>query len=236
MQRHGKVYGFTIAIWEFGNTVQSLAWKISNHYNIDPALRPMMRAFLDRKVPAAVAWILFYLGGSRTHGFARSGFKWSMCHFWSNFEIADLDWFRGNEYEEFFNIIDKDGGIYYERVRAANLAMPGFPASADVPQWGDASIHSLAVGLFLKPEQVHYFGDNIGYRHDVFMCCPADAPTGCKCDCRSKTDATVPSHDCLNAYKRAVRWSLEPPTAISRPDSSAVRAANLSRDETHPNW
>ena len=121
MQRHGKVYGFTIAIWEFGNTVKSLAWKISDHYNIDPALRPMMHAFLDRKVPASLAWILYNFGGSRSYGFERGGFKWSMCHFWSNFEIADLDWFRSKEYEDFFRILDEDGGIYYERVSASTL-------------------------------------------------------------------------------------------------------------------
>lgn len=82
-----------------------------------------MHAFIDRKVSPFLAWILFYFGGSGAYGFARSGFKWSMCHFWSNFEIADLDWFRGKEYQEFFDLIDKDGGIYYERVRALCLAL-----------------------------------------------------------------------------------------------------------------
>jgi hypothetical protein len=46
--------------------------------------------------------------------------------------------------------LDKRGGFFYER-------------------WGDAPVHSLAVGMFLKEEELHYFGD-IGYRHIVKTC------------------------------------------------------------------
>jgi len=42
-------------------------------------------------------------------------------------------------------------------------------------QWGDAPIHSLAAGLLLSREQVHYFRD-IGYRHTTIQHCPANAP------------------------------------------------------------
>lgn len=39
-----------------------------------------------------------------------------MCHFWSNFEIARLDFFRSKEYEDFFQMMDKSGGFWTERV------------------------------------------------------------------------------------------------------------------------
>ena len=39
-----------------------------------------------------------------------------MCHFWSNFEIARLDFFRSKEYEDFFNMMDHSGGFWAERV------------------------------------------------------------------------------------------------------------------------
>lgn len=33
---------------------------------------------------------------------------------WSNFEIADMDFWRGEAYTEFFDYLDKHGGFYYE--------------------------------------------------------------------------------------------------------------------------
>lgn len=85
-----------------------------------------------------------------------NGETYNMCHFWSNFEIARLDFFRSKEYQDYFETLDKSGGFWEER-------------------WGDAPVHSLAAGLFLSPEQVHYFRD-IGYRHTTIQHCPANAP------------------------------------------------------------
>jgi alpha 1,2-mannosyltransferase len=33
---------------------------------------------------------------------------------WSNFEIADLDFWRGEAYTAFFEYLDSHGGFYYE--------------------------------------------------------------------------------------------------------------------------
>jgi hypothetical protein len=33
---------------------------------------------------------------------------------WSNFEIADMDFWRGEAYQEFFNYLERKGGFYYE--------------------------------------------------------------------------------------------------------------------------
>lgn len=85
-----------------------------------------------------------------------NGETYNMCHFWSNFEIARLDFFRSDEYKAYFEALDRTGGFWNER-------------------WGDAPVHSLAAGLFLAPEQVHYFRD-IGYRHTTIQHCPANAP------------------------------------------------------------
>ena len=35
---------------------------------------------------------------------------------WSNFEIADMDFFRSPEYQAFFDYLDRKGGFYFERV------------------------------------------------------------------------------------------------------------------------
>jgi Glycolipid 2-alpha-mannosyltransferase len=77
------------------------------------------------------------------------GDGWNYCHFWSNFEIGDMDFFRSAdaaEYRNFFDALDRSGGFYFER-------------------WGDDPVHSFGVGLFLEPSEVHYFED-IGYIHD----------------------------------------------------------------------
>ncbi|ERS97400.1 mannosyltransferase [Sporothrix schenckii 1099-18] len=84
------------------------------------------------------------------------GEKYNMCHFWSNFEIARLDFFRSKEYEDFFEMMDRSGGFWMER-------------------WGDAPIHSLAAGALLGPSDIHYFRD-FGYRHTTIQHCPANAP------------------------------------------------------------
>ena len=42
--------------------------------------------------------------------------KYNMCHFWSNFEIAKLSWFRSKEYQDFFQMMDRSGGFWMERV------------------------------------------------------------------------------------------------------------------------
>lgn len=52
---------------------------------------------------------------------AMDGDKYNMCHFWSNFEIARLDWFRSKEYNDFFEMMDRSGGFWMERVSATAL-------------------------------------------------------------------------------------------------------------------
>lgn len=46
------------------------------------------------------------------------GDLWSLCHYWSNFEIANLDFFRGKKYQDLFEYLDRKGGFYNERVCA----------------------------------------------------------------------------------------------------------------------
>jgi alpha 1,2-mannosyltransferase len=36
------------------------------------------------------------------------------CHFWTNFEIADLRFYRSEAYLKYFDHLDHAGGFYYE--------------------------------------------------------------------------------------------------------------------------
>jgi hypothetical protein len=83
---------------------------------------------------------------------------------WSNFEIADLDFWRSPAYQDYFAHLDKSGGFYYE-VRPGRPSRAG--ALSDTPRgtqrWGDAPVHSLAVALLLPKSALHQF-DTIGAR------------------------------------------------------------------------
>jgi alpha 1,2-mannosyltransferase len=90
---------------------------------------------------------------------------------WSNFEIGDLNFWRGEAYMKYFEHLDSKGGFYYER-------------------WGDAPVHSIGAGLFASKDQIHFFND-IGYKHDPFMHCPqgeAHARGKCWCDAKQNFD------------------------------------------------
>jgi mannosyltransferase len=82
--------------------------------------------------------------------------EYNLLHFWSNFEIARVDLWDNPVYESYFQYLEESGGFYKER-------------------WGDAPVHSLAVGFLLNLNELHYFRD-IGYQHTTIRHCPANHP------------------------------------------------------------
>jgi hypothetical protein len=82
---------------------------------------------------------------------------------WSNFEIADMDFFRSKVYTEFFEHLDASGGFYYE-VSLFTHFLTSYMNWAQ--RWGDAPVHSIAVSLFLPKSAIHFF-DRIGYAHPL---------------------------------------------------------------------
>jgi len=115
---------------------------------------------------------------------------YNLCHFWTNFEISDMDWLRSDDYLNYFNFLDKEGGFYYER-------------------WGDAPIRSIAASLFLPKDKIHFFND-IGYYHAPYGHCPYDqGPLELECDCHPKdTEFSNKFYDyhknsCMRRYFKA---------------------------------
>jgi len=51
------------------------------------------------------------------------------CLVWSNFEIGDLNFWRGEAYTKFFEFLDSKGGFYYEVGRSKFLLEPTFMQS-----------------------------------------------------------------------------------------------------------
>ncbi|KAF1851652.1 glycosyltransferase family 15 protein [Cucurbitaria berberidis CBS 394.84] len=198
MEKHGKKYGYTIALWERGTTVASLFRKLSDYKaRVHIPSTSLWTAMID---PSYLPWpfrrFLSLLRNRDAYGDI-----WNMCHFWSNFEIADMDFFRSPAYRSLFRYLDEDGGFYYER-------------------WGDAPVHSLAAALLLRPEELHHFSD-FGYIHANLQYC-THAPTdearrrgelvpmlegrgeelGCRCTCDLGIKIVEPV--CLNRIKQTV--------------------------------
>lgn len=107
------------------------------------------------------------------------GATYNMCHFWSNFEIGDLDFFRLPAYAKFFDHIDQAGGFYYSR-------------------WGDAPVHTMAVSLLL-PKDALFFLQDSGYYHSPNGDCPwdPDIRRSRKCTCVTDEDFTWDESSCI---------------------------------------
>jgi alpha 1,2-mannosyltransferase len=165
MKENDKKYSFVISMYEYPGTIPTL-WdgvkQFMNDYPQHISEENLMRFLSDDK-----------------------GKTYNSCHFvstipsrlllelthliiwqWSNFEIGSLDWLRSKAYMDYFEALDRQGGFFYER-------------------WGDAPVHSIAAGLLLNKEQIHFW-DEIAYYHMPFTHCPPDEQLRkdlrCSCD------------------------------------------------------
>lgn len=178
MRKTDKVYGYTIALWEVGSTCPSL-FRTTADFKKEKAIptTSLWTSLMEASwAPLPLRWFLMPFFKSRDD----TGDGWNHCHFWSNFEIADLDFFRSQEYRSYFERLDQAGGFYTER-------------------WGDAPIHTLGLALFADPKQIHYFED-IGYRHGKFQHCPPEE-VGCNCTCEQGNEV---DRTCLDRFRSGV--------------------------------
>jgi mannosyltransferase len=122
MIENNKTYGFTIAVKELRETVPNI-WRYASAYK------------RLNNLTSQGLWEMFVEPQPDKHDEppkppsdnepmrlpdidmeAMEGEKYNMCHFWSNFEIARLDFFRSKAYEDFFQMMDRSGGFWMERV------------------------------------------------------------------------------------------------------------------------
>ncbi|KAI8587407.1 glycosyltransferase family 15 protein [Geranomyces variabilis] len=94
MQENNKLYGFTISLYEYIETIPTL-WKTTREFMAEnPTLV---------RSDNAVRWL------------ADKPEEYNKCHFWSNFEIASLHLWRSKAYSAYFDHLDHAGGFFYER-------------------------------------------------------------------------------------------------------------------------
>lgn len=151
MKENKKKYGFNISMRELPNTIETL-WETSklyfkklSHDYFDPTNDNLLKFISDD-----------------------NGETYNLCHYWTNFEIADLSIYRNEIYEGYVNHLDQAGGFFYER-------------------WGDAPVHSIIFSLMLKNDEVHLF-DSISYEHTVASSCPLDSAFYRKAKCTCNPD------------------------------------------------
>ncbi|KAJ7026979.1 glycosyltransferase family 15 protein [Mycena alexandri] len=166
MQDRGKVYGFTITMYEFDKTIPTLWDTVKEFMKLHPE----------------------HVAKDNAMGFMSDdgGETYNRCHFWSNFEIADMNFWRGPAYTDFFAFLDSKGGFYYER-------------------WGDAPVHSIAAGIFASKDQIQFF-EEIGYEHNPYTHCPKDPgmwERG-KCGCDPARSFDYDGYSCMRQWDKFV--------------------------------
>lgn len=165
MKENKKKYSFVLSLYEYVETIPTL-WD---------SVKKFMKNHPEHIVEGNTMSFLSDDGGD----------NYNKCHFWSNFEIGDLNWLRSKAYIDYFESLDKDGGFFYER-------------------WGDAPVHSIAAGLMLKKEELHFFND-IAYWHVPFTHCPTGEKLRqqLKCTCNPKENFDWKGYSCTSRYFEA---------------------------------
>ncbi|KAG7918619.1 hypothetical protein KL927_002076 [Ogataea polymorpha] len=140
MEDNDKTYGFTISLYDDPLTVETL-WPVTLDFvKKNPQYVHPNGAF---------RWLT---DSVQNPEYTKLANGYSTCHFWSNFEIANMDFYRGEAYSKWFDALEAAGGFYYER-------------------WGDAPVHSVGVALFEDKSKIHWFRD-IGYHHSPYKSIP----------------------------------------------------------------
>ncbi|WBW72975.1 Golgi alpha-1,2-mannosyltransferase Omh5 [Schizosaccharomyces osmophilus] len=195
MQKYDKVYGFVIAIEERAATIPNLfRYTIAHKKAANLDTTDLWKFFLNDEYDKHVQILKEEQKYDQVFVFPEppldsiNGEIYNLCHFWSNFEIARLDFFQSKEYNDYMNALEEAGGFWTER-------------------WGDAPVHSLAVGLLLNRSQVHYFRD-LGYQHTTIQHCAQEL--GCNCDCPFTLPEIEPISDsCINRWAEVMGGFLD---------------------------
>src|SRR5271154_5184314 len=130
MEQHNKTYGFVIAIKELVETVPNLfryasAFKRQRNLQSKGLWEMFLKDQPDPNQPKPIETPTVQEEEQKPElppeelpdvdPESMEGENYNMCHFWSNFEIARLDFFRSKEYEDFFRMMDRSGGFWAER-------------------------------------------------------------------------------------------------------------------------
>jgi alpha 1,2-mannosyltransferase len=169
MVENKKRYGFVISIFEYKVTIESLFNEVLEFLSANKEL-------VVKNIP----------DNSLKDFIITPDSLYNLCHFWTNFEIADLDFYRTDLYTRYFQHLDSKFGFFYER-------------------YGDGPVRSIYNSLFLSKDEVHWFGD-FGYQHPPYLQCPLDPKTRkeLRCSCNQEEDFTFHDYSCTPYFLNVV--------------------------------
>jgi len=172
MEDNKKVYGFTITMYEYRSTIETL-WQTTKDF---------LKSHPEYRVEGNA---MGFISDNR-------GEEYNLCHFWSNFEIADMDFWRAPAYTAYVDYLEASGGFYYER-------------------WGDAPVHSIGAALFAHKDQIHFF-DEIGYEHAPYQHCPREKESweNGRCGCNPGRSFDYDGYSCLKKWDAFVGYQHKP--------------------------
>ncbi|GMG19717.1 unnamed protein product [Ambrosiozyma monospora] len=161
MEEGDYKYGFSLSTIEYPKTIPSL-FKYFKHY--------LFETKQDHLLLNDTNYSEFIYDESKD--------DYNMCHFWTNFELGNLDFLRSVEYNVIFEYLDSTNGFYYER-------------------WGDAPVRSLILSVLLRKGQIKRFSE-IGYKHAPYTQCPISESVRLqnRCSCDPGEDFTNKWYSC----------------------------------------
>ncbi|CCD25116.1 putative mannosyltransferase NDAI_0E02990 [Naumovozyma dairenensis CBS 421] len=117
------------------------------------------------------------------------GNSFNQCSFWSNFEVANLNFFRSSAFNKFFESLDNNGGFFYER-------------------WATDPLHTIAVSLLVSRDTFVIFFLDFGFYSEPYENCPLDdikwRESKCKCD--QGNDFTFMGGSCTKKFYEVMEW------------------------------
>lgn len=187
MVDENKLYAFVLAMTEDKRTVRKL-WATSRNYFEN--LNSWNNTIKDGEIYQSISntSLGFIEQNTDRNELVRGEFNY--CHYWSNFEIGNLNFFRGSEYDGYFQELDKTGNFFYER-------------------WGDAPVHTIAISYLLAPDKIKYF-DNSGYFHEKIGNCPRDKNDykDLHCKCSKHREFSWHRHSCVPRWFKGLKMDL----------------------------
>ncbi|QHS71759.1 putative mannosyltransferase [Saccharomyces paradoxus] len=150
MSMNDKIYGFVLNLYDSPQTIRTLWTSTMDFVEEHPNYLNANGAF---------GWLKDNSQNPDNYDYTQG---YSTCHFWTNFEIVDLEFLRSEPYEQYMQYLEEKGGFYYER-------------------WGDAPVRSLALALFADKSRIHWFRD-IGYYHTPYTNCPTCPEDSDRCN------------------------------------------------------
>lgn len=182
LRENNKIYGFVTTIPEYENTIPTLWPTVEKFIEQYPEL-----LHPNNSLDFLTTWETDI---NYNTPLVESNTSYNLCHFWSNFEIGSLNFWRSEPYLKYFDFLDKSGGFYYER-------------------WGDAPVHTIGLSLFADKHQIHHFED-IGYYHPPYMACPTskDLLTNKRCICKvlGPEGEYITKPEDIEVYSCLSRW------------------------------